>query len=181
MVAISNAVQAPALAQPAIEEIWAWLHKVCDPEIPALSVVDLGIVRGVEWNRETETCVVSITPTYSGCPASEIIQVSIREELERRGIPHVEVKLRLSPPWTTDWLSPGAREMLSHCGIAPPAGEIATSVLPVLRSAGSDQSPTCPHCGSNHTALISQFGSTLCKALYRCQQCREPFEYFKPR
>ena len=174
--------QRPASSRPAIDQVWAWLRQIGDPEIPVVSVVDLGIVREVAWSEDSGACRVTITPTYTGCPATAAIQSRIREELEKRGILRVDLRIRLSPPWTTDWLSPQARESLRAFGIAPPAGcaaeQIAT-ILPVLASGIARAPVTCPHCGTNRTTPISQFGSTLCKALYRCLDCLEPFDYFK--
>jgi len=173
----------PGLARPSVvDQIWSWLRAVTDPEIPVVSVVDLGIVRDVAWSEDTHTCIITITPTYSGCPATAVIQSLIREELEKHGIQRVRLRIQLSPAWTTDLLSPQARESLREFGIAPPAGRAAepsTSMLPVLASDTSQPSPACPHCGSTRTSSISQFGSTLCKALYRCHDCLEPFDYFK--
>lgn len=175
-----SATAAPA--HPGIDQVWAWLREIADPEIPIVSIVDLGIVREVAWSGDSDTCTVTVTPTYSGCPATAIIQSRIREELLKHGVPRVELQIRLSPAWTTDWLSPRVIEVLRELGIAPPdrsAHEPAT-VLPVPDSAALHPQPACPRCGSTRTTLISQFGSTLCKALYRCEECLEPFDYFKP-
>lgn len=172
---------ASAHARPAVDQVWAWLREIVDPEIPVLSIVGLGIVRDVAWSADADACVVTITPTYSGCPATAVIQSHIRTQLEKRGVP-VQVSIQLSPAWTSDWLSPQARESLRAYGIAPPAprsSAAAAPVLPVLGSAAPEPAPHCPRCGSAQTALISQFGSTLCKALYRCTQCLEPFDFFK--
>jgi ring-1,2-phenylacetyl-CoA epoxidase subunit PaaD len=155
-------------------QAWDILGRVPDPEIPVISVTDLGIVRDVQVAEEGVDVVV--TPTYSGCPATEAIERSIREALSAAGARAVRVRQQLSPPWSTDWIAEDARERLRAYGIAPP-GE---------RSAGSEQAVTfvarisCPRCGSADTERLSQFGSTACKALYRCRACREPFEYFKP-
>lgn len=176
MHAISNPTR------PTIEQIWSWLEAVTDPEIPAVSVVDLGIVRDIEWSAAgDDSCVVRITPTYSACPAAAVIQQSIGDELKRHGL-HARLEVRLSPPWTTDSISARGREQLRLFGIAPPAGRAAQESgngLPILE-ARAPQQPACPRCGSRRTAIVSQFGSTLCKALYRCEECREPFDYFKP-
>lgn len=183
MVTAMPANELSATALPSLDEIWAWLREVTDPEIPAVSIVDFGIVRDVAWIGENaDTCLVTITPTYAGCPAIEVIYSSIREELQSRGIVNVKLQVRLSPPWTTDWLSPDAIKNLRDFGIAPPLSRTVSqsnSVLPVLNSYALQPYPACPRCGSARTALISQFGSTLCKALYRCEDCMEPFDYFK--
>ncbi len=138
--------------------IWSVLKTVPDPEIPVVSVVDLGIVRGVEAGR------VLITPTYSGCPATEVIERSIREALDAAGYRAIAVETVLAPPWTTDWISDSAREKLEAYGIAPP--ELAAAA-------------TCPRCGSTDTEQVSRFGSTPCKAQWRCRSCLEPFDRFK--
>lgn len=172
----------PVPESPNIAQIWDWLRDVADPEIPVVSIVDLGIVRDVMWDEEAAACVVTITPTYSGCPATTVIQSHIREALEKHGLARVTLCIQLSPAWTTDWLSDQARESLRAFGIAPPVGsacESATGILPVLWSGAPQAAPDCPHCGSTRTSPISQFGSTLCKALYRCHDCLEPFDYFK--
>jgi ring-1,2-phenylacetyl-CoA epoxidase subunit PaaD len=182
MVGITPISAASAPVRPSPEQVWDWLRSVTDPEIPVLSVVDLGIVRDVAWSEEADAYVVTITPTYSGCPATAIIQSRIREDLERHGIRRVRLRIQLSPAWTTDWLSPQARESLREFGIAPPTGhasQLAASILPVLASDTLQPTPHCPRCGSTRTSPISQFGSTLCKALYRCHDCLEPFDYFK--
>ena len=140
------------------EGIWAVLRSVMDPEIPVVSVVDLGIVRDVS---PTE---VTITPTYTGCPATEVIERTIREELDAAGFRDVAIKTSLSPPWTTDWISERGKEELVSYGIAPPT-------LAKL--------PTCPLCGSTKTEEVSRFGSTPCKAQWRCKECLEPFDRFK--
>ena len=140
--------------------IWAVLETVPDPEIPVLSVLDLGIVREVSPDR------VLITPTYTGCPATQVIERDIRTALDAAGYRAVRIETTLSPPWTTDWISAAGREKLLAYGIAPPtpAGERAVH---------------CPQCGSGETEEISRFGSTPCKALWRCRSCAEPFDLFK--
>ncbi len=151
-----------------------WLEAVPDPEIPVISVVDLGIVRRVEF--QGQTCVVTITPTYSGCPAMPEIENDINRVLSAKGLADVRVVATLSPAWTTDWMSERGREALRSYGIAPPL-ERAVDVSGLLRR---DEPPVpCPQCGSPRTRLISRFGSTSCKALYRCNACGEPFDYFK--
>jgi len=154
------------------DKIWTWLEEVFDPEVPVLTVVDLGVVRNVELNEDG--CKVTITPTYSGCPAMKRIEDDIVEKLNEKGVPNVSVDLVLAPAWTTDWLSDDGRRKLREYGIAPPENEPDKSVLfadPVV--------VPCPKCGSKSTRLVSQFGSTACKAHYQCNDCLEPFDYFK--
>ncbi|MEL6866644.1 MAG: 1,2-phenylacetyl-CoA epoxidase subunit PaaD [Bacteroidota bacterium] len=154
------------------EAIWQLMEKVSDPEIPVLSVVDLGIVR--EVNVDTGAIEIVITPTYSGCPAMNTIEVNIKSVLEDHGIENAKVKTVLSPAWTTDWLTPSGREKLLAYGIAPPVGRADKASL-----FGEEKEIACPQCGSTDTEMISQFGSTACKSLYRCTSCLEPFDYFK--
>ncbi|MCL7463446.1 1,2-phenylacetyl-CoA epoxidase subunit PaaD [Phaeovulum sp. NW3] len=166
---------------PSTEQVWRWLSEVPDPEIPVISLTDLGIIRDVAWDGET--LVVTVTPTYSGCPATSIINLDIEKALRDHGIEKLRLERRLSPPWTTDWISDEGREKLRAYGIAPPVdGTAADGRLMgrVNRLAGtSNLVITCPHCGSTHTEKVSQFGSTPCKASYRCKDCLEPFDYFK--
>lgn len=145
------------------------LSHVPDPEIPCVSVVDLGIVRDM---REGLPPTLVITPTYTGCPATIVIEASIRAALDRAGLTDVNIETTLSPPWTTDWISDDGREKLRAYGIAPPPKGIARSSLRANIAA-------CPRCGSLHTEEISRFGSTPCKALHRCLACGEPFDLFK--
>ena len=161
-----------------VEQVWSWLGEVADPEIPVISVVDLGIVRDVAF-QEGE-CVVTITPTYSGCPAMQVIAESVNEALHAHGLDKVRIVSRLSPAWTTDWMSEAGKAALKGYGIAPPvqqAIDISGLHAGIRRRAAPQVS--CPHCGSPHTQLTSEFGSTPCKALYKCLDCREPFDYFK--
>lgn len=151
-------------AIPTEEQAWRVLGSVMDPEIPVLSVVDLGIVRYVR--TEGSRLRVGITPTYSGCPATEVIQRAIRDALNRNDLGDAIVDTVLSPPWTTDWLSEEGRRKLRAFGIDPPAQHPARRV-------------TCPRCGSQEAECISEFGSTPCKAHYRCSDCLEPFDVFK--
>ena len=165
---------------PGVAQIWDWLGQVPDPEIPVISVVDLGIVRGVEW--QGTQCVVTITPTYSGCPAMQVIADTIGEALRAHGIDDLRLVSQLSPAWTTDWMSDVGRAKLQGYGIAPPAQQVIDiSGLHggVKRRAQAPLTVTCPNCGATHTQLTSQFGSTPCKALYKCLDCLEPFDYFK--
>jgi len=156
-------------------QAWDILGRVPDPEIPAISVTELGIVRDVQAAEDGVDVVV--TPTYSGCPATEAIARSIREALAAAGAPEVRVRQQLSPAWSTDWIAEDARERLRAYGIAPP-GE--RSVAVGERPLSFIARVACPRCDSADTERLSQFGSTACKALYRCRTCREPFEYFKP-
>lgn len=161
-------------------QLWNWLGEVRDPEIPVLSVIDLGIVRAVEWRGDE--CVVTITPTYSGCPAMALIAASLTAALHRHGVSKVRLVNQLSPAWTTDWMSEAGKRALKDYGIAPPAQQVIDiSALHggVKRGALAALTVACPNCGSSHTGLTSQFGSTPCKALYKCLDCREPFDYFK--
>jgi ring-1,2-phenylacetyl-CoA epoxidase subunit PaaD len=163
-----------------IEQVWTWLGEVPDPEIPVISVVDLGIVRDVAFDGDA--CVVTITPTYSGCPAMQVIAESVTEALHARGLPNVRLRSQLSPAWTTDWMSDAGKAALKGYGIAPPvqqAIDISGLTKGVKRHVVQAPRVACPHCGSQHTELTSQFGSTPCKALYKCLDCREPFDYFK--
>lgn len=165
-------------------EIWDLLAMVMDPEIPVISIVDLGIVRDVRWTHggNQSELVVTVTPTYSGCPATEVIQRSIREALDQSGWASVRIETRLAPAWTTDWLTPVGREKLRRYGIAPPdecASEHVIDLSRIRKSATVTPRPNCPRCGSGDTERISQFGSTPCKALHRCLACREPFDAFK--
>lgn len=148
---------------PAPADVWGWLDDVPDPEIPVISVVDLGIVRDVGW--EGETLVVTVTPTYSGCPATSVIALDIETALRAKDVNHVEIRRQISPAWTTDWLSEKGRAKLETYGIAPP------------QPAGGPEK--CPHCGAKDLERVSQFGSTPCKAHWRCRVCLEPFDYFK--
>ena len=151
------------MVAPATDQIWHWLDMVPDPEIPVISVVDLGIVRDVAWDGPT--LEVSVTPTYSGCPATSVIAMDIETALRARGLNDIRIKSQLSPAWTTDWLSEKGRARLEDYGIAPP------------RAAGGPD--RCPRCKSAQVERISQFGSTPCKAQWRCRDCLEPFDYFK--
>ena len=159
-----------AVATAQIDAAWRVLDSVPDPEVPALSVVDLGIVREVTEPEEGGLAVV-LTPTYSGCPATEVIEADIRSALERAGLGPVCITQRLAPAWTTEWISAEGRRKLADYGIAPPD----SAVVHVLA-----RGVACPRCHSARTERLSAFGSTACKSLYRCIECREPFEYFKP-
>ena len=148
------------------DRVWDILSHVPDPEIPCVSVVDLGIV------REVRDGTLVIAPTYTGCPATIAIERDIRAALDRAGLREIKIETALSPPWTTDWISDAGREKLRVYGIAPPPKGTAKASL-------RETSAECPRCGSSHTEEISRFGSTPCKALHRCLDCREPFDRFK--
>ena len=163
----------PDRNEDAVIEVRRILEQVTDPEIPVLTIADLGILRDVLWNDGGVQVI--ITPTYSGCPAMQTIEQDIRAELNRNGYADVEVKTQLAPPWTTDWLSAAGREKLLEYGIVPPAGSSAKQSLRVPATGRL----ACPRCQSTDTEEISRFGSTPCKALYRCNACLEPFDYFK--
>jgi len=155
------------------ERAWSVLESVKDPEIPVLSVVDLGVVRDVELS--SDKLKVTITPTYSGCPAMEVIEDDIRKALEDAGFESVEIQTTLNPAWTTDWMSESGKKKLLEYGISPPAHSTADkSAL-----TGNPKEVICPNCKSYNTNLQSQFGSTPCKSLYVCKDCLEPFDYFK--
>ena len=151
------------MAQVATDRILDWLDQVPDPEIPVISLVDLGIIRGLEW--QGDALQVTVTPTYSGCPATSVIKLDIISALNGHGIENVVLKQQISPPWTTDWLSEKGREKLEEYGIAPPQA-----------AGGPDR---CPRCKGRDLERLSQFGSTPCKAAWRCRDCLEPFDYFK--
>jgi len=142
-------------------QVYEWLADVPDPEIPVLSILDLGIVREVTVKDKV---TVTLTPTYSGCPATEAIESSVLEALKSHGVDEIAIRRVLSPPWTTDWISEDGREKLRKYGIAPPSKSLEIA---------------CPQCESLNTERVSEFGSTACKASWRCCDCLEPFEYFK--
>ena len=157
------------------ELILEWLNEVPDPEIPVISVVELGVVRDIHILSESEVEVV-ITPTYTGCPAMLRFEQDIEAKLIEKGLNNVTIKTVFAPAWTTDWMSDEAKEKLREYGIAPPV--TGTADKGVLFASGPKVVP-CPKCGSSHTKLVSQFGATACKAMYSCEDCLEPFEYFK--
>ena len=161
-----------------IGRAWQALADVPDPEIPIVSIVELGIVRAVRV--EDGRPVIEVTPTYSGCPATETIMNDILDALAERGIANARIETRLAPAWTTDRIAPEAKRRLREFGIAPPhvvAPRIdVTGISPLRRTVAV----ACPLCASTRTRLVSQFGSTACKAHYRCDKCLEPFDYFKP-
>jgi ring-1,2-phenylacetyl-CoA epoxidase subunit PaaD len=156
------------------DEVYAVLDEVMDPEVPVLSVVELGIIRGVEVTAEG--VVVTVTPTYSGCPAMRAIEDDITRALQERGVGKVEVRTVYTPAWTTDWIPAPAREKLRAYGIAPPG---MTDPEPLVTIGRRRPPVRCPYCGSMRTELKSEFGSTACKSIHACRDCRQPFEEFK--
>lgn len=154
----------------ATNAIWKILETVNDPEVPVLSVVDLGVIRAVALEGKQVT--VTITPTYTGCPAMDMISMQIRMALTAAGY-QTKVETILSPAWTTDWMTEKGKQQLKAYGIAPPVGKTFDAAYL------EDLVVPCPQCNSTHTVLVSQFGSTACKALYKCEACKEPFDYFK--
>jgi ring-1,2-phenylacetyl-CoA epoxidase subunit PaaD len=168
------------------EDILHILENVKDPEIPVLSVLDLGIVRDIILNKNDIEIV--ITPTYSGCPAMSVIAMNIKFELIANGLNNIKITEVLSPAWTTDWMTETGKEKLKAYGIAPPVpsptlpkGEGESNPPPLWRGLGRGYTPSvkCPQCGSDNTELLSEYGSTACKSLMRCKDCLEPFDYFK--
>ena len=170
-----NTISQNIISKSSIKEtqtrVWEILNTVTDPEIPVLSIIDLGIVRDIKI--QDETLEVIITPTYSGCPAMDFIGKNIREKLMENNFDKIRIRHRLAPAWTTNWMTDEGKEKLKSYGIAPPSSKTFDNHylknLPVQ----------CPRCASRNTKLISQFGATSCKALYQCEDCRDPFDYFK--
>ncbi|MEE8108005.1 MAG: 1,2-phenylacetyl-CoA epoxidase subunit PaaD [Gammaproteobacteria bacterium] len=156
---------------------WEILEQIPDPEIPVLSIVDLGIVRSVEVDGAKVT--VGVAPTYSGCPATEFIEDSVVKSLQSGGITLVSIRRVLSPPWTSDWISDRGREKLRKYGIAPPEKGAAARGRLLGDPMATERIVACPRCGAENTEKVSEFGSTACKASYKCIECLEPFEYFK--
>jgi ring-1,2-phenylacetyl-CoA epoxidase subunit PaaD len=155
-----------------LAEVWRILDEVKDPEIPVVSVVEMGLIRTL--GMEGGALVVVMTPTFAGCPALQVIQSDIAQRLGQAGYENVSVRISLSPAWTTDWITPRAREKLRGFGLAPPpyhSGELESALA---------QAAICPYCGSTATSLKNGFGPTLCRAIYFCNACRQPFEQFKP-
>ncbi|MCB9184879.1 MAG: phenylacetate-CoA oxygenase subunit PaaJ [Flavobacteriales bacterium] len=155
------------------DRILELLDYVKDPEIPVINVLELGVVRGVEV-EESGKAIITITPTYTGCPAMDAMAADIKKELLAAGVPEVEVKMTLAPAWTTDWITDTGKRKLKEYGIAPPE---KTADIRALK--GEAPVVLCPHCGSKDTVMLSPFGSTACKALWKCNQCLEPFDQFK--
>ena len=157
-----------------VAKIYEILESVSDPEIPVLTIQDLGVIRNVAINDD-DRVEVTITPTYSGCPAMNTIEINIKATLEDNGYPNAIVTTVLSPAWTTDWLSEAGRRKLREYGIAPPVGTSQDK----NELFGEEKTVACPQCDSINTKMISQFGSTACKSMYKCNDCLEPFDYFK--
>jgi ring-1,2-phenylacetyl-CoA epoxidase subunit PaaD len=164
---------APA-PDPRVARAWDVLATVLDPEVPALTLVDLGVVRDVRGAGAT--LEIDLTPTYTGCPATAAIALDAATALERAGLGPVKINTVTSPAWTTDWIGPEAREKLRAYGIAPPMGAASKGKRALF---APEANPACPRCAATRVEKTSEFGSTACKALYRCLACREPFEYFK--
>ena len=170
-----------------VQQAWAVLAQIPDPEVPAVTLCDLGMVRSVQ--ESGDVLEVALTPTYSGCPATEMIEQSVVDGLQSAGLGPVQVKLQRAPAWTTDWITPEGRDKLRAYGIAPPGAVQAHEPITLRfmpreqyqqqRTAASAEI-ACPRCGSVQTERLSAYGSTACKSLYRCISCHEPFEYFKP-
>jgi ring-1,2-phenylacetyl-CoA epoxidase subunit PaaD len=162
------------------KKLWQLLDEVNDPEVPVLSVIDLGIIREIKLQPspvgEEQEVEVSITPTYSGCPAMEIIRASIQKTLLHNGYRKVKITTVLSPAWTTDWMTESGKQKLKAFGIAPPTPKQQVCHSSLFHE---EEAIQCPQCNSYHTRVISHFGSTACKALYRCSDCLETFDYFK--
>ena len=158
----------------AVNKIWRILETVTDPEVPVLSILDLGIVRNVQLTGDEVE--IFITPTYSGCPATDSINMNIRMALLENGFLNIKITQQLSPAWTTDWMSEKGKEKLKAYGIAPPHSK---QIVCAPDSFQKEEAIQCPQCNSYNSRLVSQFGSTACKALYQCNDCKEPFDYFK--
>ena len=172
-----SAMRVVTEGRPTMDAIWAALAVVPDPEIPVISLVELGIIRDVAWRGEQ--LVVTLTPTYSGCPATEVIAADVAAALADAGIVGARIETRLSPPWTTDWIAPAAKVRLAEYGIAPPRARAVVQAIDIGGLRRREPVP-CPRCGSTRTRELSRFGSTPCKAQHRCEDCLEPFDYFKP-
>jgi ring-1,2-phenylacetyl-CoA epoxidase subunit PaaD len=155
------------------KDILSFLEEIPDPEIPVISIVELGVIRGIK--SENNQVEIDLTPTYSGCPAMKQMEDDIKSVLTAKGVEKVTIKTTYTPAWTTDWISDEAREKLRKYGIAPPQG----TTIDKAALMGKEKRIKCPRCGSLNTTLVSQFGSTACKALYKCVDCLEPFDYFK--
>lgn len=160
-----------------IEKVYEWLGQVADPEVPVLTVLDMGVVRDVllQETQEGHEVTIKLTPTYSGCPAMDLISMNIRMSLMSRGIKKVHIEEQLSPAWTTDWMSEDGKRKLKEYGIAPPQRKTSDTGLGLFET----ENIPCPRCDSKDTELVSQYGPTSCKSLYKCLSCKEPFEHFK--
>ena len=161
------------------KQIWEILEQVKDPEVPVLSVIDLGIIRGVQvkeqHSAQKKEIHITVTPTYSGCPAIDMINMDIRIKMIEHGYRNVIIEQKLSPAWTTDWMTEEGKKKLKAYGISPPNPKQQFCLTEMFQL----ENVECPRCNSHHTELISQFGSTACKAMYRCLDCKEAFDYFK--
>ncbi|MCB0740358.1 MAG: 1,2-phenylacetyl-CoA epoxidase subunit PaaD [Chitinophagaceae bacterium] len=168
----------PAITNDTVQKVWDMLATVADPEVPVLTILDLGIVREVKVSGtgENEKIEIIITPTYSGCPAMDMIRMNIRLVLAEEGLKNYTLTTVLSPAWTTDWMSEEGKQKLKAYGIAPPNPQQNVCTPELFQQ---EEAVQCPRCDSWHTHRISEFGSTACKALYQCDDCREPFDYFK--
>lgn len=179
---VANAADAQTRVSWAV--IWPAIAGVPDPEIPVVSVADLGVVRDVQWDiADPEVLVLRVTPTYSGCPATELIMDALADAVRSAGVHRSRIERVLSPAWSTAWMTPAAQRKLRDYGIVPPGAARATrSTVSVdaLRAPRERSAVPCPRCGSLSTELVSQFGSTPCKAHFRCRECLEPFDFFKP-
>ena len=181
-IASLNALEPLQKNEAITRQVWQILATVNDPEVPVLSVVDLGIVRNVFIENEdtsdsaVDKIIVTITPTYSGCPAMDVISMQIRIALLQNGFKNIQINSVLSPAWTTEWMTEAGKNKLKAYGIAPPNPQQSVCSIQPFQAQEAIQ---CPRCNSYHTDMISQFGSTACKALYRCLDCKEPFDYFK--
>ena len=174
-----NNIEEHITASTTDQKIWSILSTVVDPEVPVLTILDLGIVRDVKFSNTPlgdGGIEIIITPTYTGCPAMDMIAMNIRLALAEQGYKQVKVTSVLSPAWTTDWMTEAGKEKLKQYGIAPPnpKQQVCNDKL-----FAADEAVQCPHCNSWHTHRVSEFGSTACKALYQCDDCKEPFDYFK--
>lgn len=158
------------------QDIWNILETVHDPEVPVLTVHDLGIVREVRPLIPSQSVEITVTPTYSGCPAMDVIGMKIRMALLQKGYKHIQIKMVLSPAWTTDWMTEKGKQKLKAYGIAPPGQRNKLNAINLFEEKENVQ---CPQCNSCNTTMISEFGSTSCKSLYRCNDCNEPFDHFK--
>lgn len=156
------------------EQIWEFLSEIPDPEIPVITITELGVIRNVELR--SDKVIITITPTYTGCPAMKLFEDEIIKKLQEEGINAIEIKLVYSPAWTTNWMSESAKEKLLNYGVAPPIN--GTEDKGILFESGT-KVVACPRCKSKNTTLKNQFGSAACKAFYQCKDCLEPFDYFK--
>jgi ring-1,2-phenylacetyl-CoA epoxidase subunit PaaD len=177
---VMQSEEAHIIDRPLEKRVWNVLATVNDPEIPVLSILDLGIVRAVDVIPSSEAgkerIIITITPTYSGCPAMDMIAMNIGLALKQAGFMNFDIKTTLSPAWTTDWMTEAGKQKLKAYGIAPPN---PTHSVCSLEMFAQDEAIQCPRCNSYKTKMISRFGSTACKALYQCSDCLEPFDYFK--